>query len=564
MFFEDPLTRTYDAIVVGSGATGGWAAKQLAEAGLEVALLEAGRDVSPREFTEHKPAFQLKYRDMAGAGEWRKRRAVQVQCYACTEYNYDWFVDDVDNPYSTPAGKPFTWQRMRIVGGRTLCWGRQSYRLSDLDFKAASLDGYGKDWPFSYKDIAPYYDRVEEYVGISGAAEGNDALPDGHFLPPMKMTCGEIHFRNTVAKAFGRTVTIGRTAILTQSHNGRSACHYCGTCERGCISFSYFSSPFTTVKDALKTGKCTLLTNAVAAQIEMDPATNLARGVTFVDGTTRQTKTVRGKSVILCAQALESTRILLNSTSGSHTAGLGNSSGLLGKGLMDHATGAGASAELPQFKDAPDAYSAPHRANGIYIIRYRNTSKATRQPNFIRGYGFQGSAESDFDFEAEGFGASYKQAVKTGKYRISVGGFGESLARDANFVSIDPALKDAWGIPALHISMTHGDNEQALMDDAAATAAEMLEVAGATNIKITSKVAEPGMAIHELGTARMGNDPKTSVTDQYCQLHDVKNVFAMDGACFVSSGCQNPTLTMMAITVRACDRLIDRFKKHEI
>ncbi|MGA9241899.1 MAG: GMC family oxidoreductase [Silvibacterium sp.] len=564
MFFEDPLTRTYDAIVVGSGATGGWAAKQLAEAGLEVALLEAGRNVSPREFTEHKPIFQLKYRDMAGAGEWRKRRSVQVQCYACTEYNYDWFVDDVDNPYSTPVGKPFTWQRMRIVGGRTLCWGRQSYRLSDLDFKAASLDGYGNDWPISYKDLAPYYDRVEDYVGISGAAENDDALPDGHFLSPMKMTCGESHFREAVAKQFGRTVTIGRTAILTETHNGRSACHYCGTCERGCISFSYFSSPFTTVKDALKTGKCTLLTNAIAAQIEMDPATNLAKGVTFVDGTTRQTKTIRGKAVILCAQAMESTRILLNSTSGSHLAGLGNSSGLLGRGLMDHVTGAGASGELPQFKDAPDAYSAPHRANGIYIIRYRNTSKATRQPNFIRGYGFQGGADAEFDFEAEGFGAAYKRAVKAGKYRIGMGAFGESLARDDNFVSIDPTLKDVWGIPALHISMTHGDNEKALMDDAAATAAEMLEAAGATNIKIGSTVAEPGMAIHELGTARMGNDPKTSVTDSYCQLHDVRNVFAMDGACFVSSGCQNPTLTMMAITVRACDRLLDRFKKQEI
>ncbi|MGA7315830.1 MAG: GMC family oxidoreductase, partial [Silvibacterium sp.] len=506
----------------------------------------------------------LKYRDMAGAGEWRKRRSVQVQCYACTEYNYDWFVDDVDNPYSTPVGKPFTWQRMRIVGGRTLCWGRQSYRLSDLDFKAASLDGYGNDWPISYKDLAPYYDRVEDYVGISGAAENDDALPDGHFLSPMKMTCGESHFREAVAKQFGRTVTIGRTAILTETHNGRSACHYCGTCERGCISFSYFSSPFTTVKDALKTGKCTLLTNAIAAQIEMDPATNLAKGVTFVDGTTRQTKTIRGKAVILCAQAMESTRILLNSTSGSHLAGLGNSSGLLGRGLMDHVTGAGASGELPQFKDAPDAYSAPHRANGIYIIRYRNTSKATRQPNFIRGYGFQGGADAEFDFEAEGFGAAYKRAVKAGKYRIGMGAFGESLARDDNFVSIDPTLKDVWGIPALHISMTHGDNEKALMDDAAATAAEMLEAAGATNIKIGSTVAEPGMAIHELGTARMGNDPKTSVTDSYCQLHDVRNVFAMDGACFVSSGCQNPTLTMMAITVRACDRLLDRFKKQEI
>ena len=221
---DDPLTRSYDAIVVGSGATGGWAAKRLSEAGLSVVVLEAGRNVSPKEFTEHKPAFELKYRNMAGAGAWRKTRPVQTQCYACTEYNYDWFVNDLENPYSTPAGKPFSWQRLRIVGGRTLCWGRQSYRLSNLDLKAASHDGYGQDWPISYEDLDPYYNIVEEYVGISGAAEGNDALPDGHFLPPMKMTCGEVHFRESMAKNFGRTVTIGRSAIITQVHNGRAAC----------------------------------------------------------------------------------------------------------------------------------------------------------------------------------------------------------------------------------------------------------------------------------------------------------------------------------------------------
>jgi choline dehydrogenase-like flavoprotein len=563
-FEDDPLTRSYDAIVVGSGATGGWAAKRLSEAGLEVVVLEAGRNVSPKEFTEHKPAFQLKYRDMAGAGDWRKSRPIQTQCYACTEYNYDWFVDDTQNPYSTPAGKPFSWQRLRIVGGRTLCWGRQSYRLSDLDFKAASHDGYGHDWPISYADLAPFYDIVEDYVGISGSAEGNDALPDGRFLPAMKMTCGEVHFRNTMAKNFGRTVTIGRSAIITQVHNGRAACHNCGACERGCISYSYFSSPFTTLKDALDTGKCTLLTNAVVAHVEMDSSTNRATGVTYVDGKTRQTKTIRAKTVILCAQALESTRILLNSANGRHRAGLGNSSGLLGRGLMDHSVGAGASGELPQFTDAPDPLSGPHRANGIYIVRFRNTKQGSRHANFIRGYGFQGSAGAVFNQEAGGFGAAYKKAVKTGIYRISVGAFGESLARDDNFVSIDPKLKDAWGIPALHISMTHGENERAMHEDAAESGAEMLEAAGARNIEIRSAVSEPGMAIHELGTARMGSDARTAVTDSFCQLHDVNNVFAMDGACFVSSGCQNPTLTMMAITVRACDRLIDRFKKHEI
>ena len=560
--FQDPLTQTYDAIVVGSGATGGWAAKRLSEAGLNVALLEAGRNVSPKEFTEHMPAFHLKYRNMSL--EWLKSRPIQKQCYACMEYNYDWFVDDLQNPYSTPPDKPFTWQRLRIVGGRTLVWGRQSYRLSDLDFKAASHDGYGQDWPFSYKDLAPYYDTVEDYVGISGAAEGNDVLPDGRFLPPMKMSCDEMHFRDCVTKQFGRTVTIGRTAILTQNHNGRAACHYCGPCERGCSTFSYFSSPFTTVKDALKTGKCTLITNAVVARVNMDPSSNRATGVTFVDGVNRQTKTVRGKTVILCAQALESTRILLNSGTRDHSAGLGNSSGLLGRGLMDHSTGAGAVGELSGFNQKPSPYSGPHRANGIYVIRFRNVAKGPQQKNFIRGYGYQGGAIPEFNFGAQGFGAAYKQAVKEGIHSISLGAFGESLARNDNYVSIDPNLKDAWGIPALHISMTHGDNEKAMHEDAAAAAAEMLEAAGAKAIKVSSKLAEPGMAIHELGTARMGNDPKTSVTNAFCQLHDVNNVFAMDGACFVSSACQNPTLTMMAITVRACDHLLERFKRGEV
>jgi choline dehydrogenase-like flavoprotein len=562
MFENDPLTVSYDAIVVGSGATGGWAAKRLSEAGLRVALLEAGRNVSPKEFTEHMPAFKLPYRNI-GARELMRSRPVQTQCYACTEYNYDWFVDDLKNPYSTPKDKPFTWQRLRIVGGRTLVWGRQSYRLSDLDFRATDLDGYGANWPISYRDVEPFYNLVEDYVGISGAAEKNIALPDGHFLPPMKMTCGEVHLREEVNKRFGRTVTIGRTAILTQNHNGRAACHYCGTCERGCITYSYFSSPFTTVKDALKTGRCSLITNAVVAHVNMDPTTNKAVGVTFVDGVTRQTKEVRAKSVILCAQALESTRILLNSPT-NHQGGLGNSSGLLGRGLMDHSTGAGASGYLPGHEGDRPSASGAHRANGIYVIRFRNVSKAERHPRFIRGYGFQGGAGPKFDFDAEGFGAGYKQAVKQGTYGISLGAFGESLARDDNFIEIDKNLKDAWGIPALHISMTHGENEKALHEDAAVTAAEMLEAAGAKNISVRSNLAEPGMAIHELGTARMGTDPQKSVTNEYNQLHDVKNVFVMDGACFVSSGCQNPTLTMMALTVRACDHLIERYRRNEV
>jgi choline dehydrogenase-like flavoprotein len=558
---QDILQHTYDAIVVGSGATGGWAAKRLSEAGLKVALLEAGRAVTPEEFTEHMPSFQLKYRNHSP--EVMRTRPIQRQCYACMEYNYEWFVNDLENPYSTPPDKPFTWQRLRVLGGRSLVWGRQSYRLSDVDFKAASRDGYDVDWPFSYADLAPFYDIVERYVGITGVAEQNDMLPDGQFLPPMNMTCGEIRLRDSVKKTFGRTLTIGRAAVLTQSHNGRAACHYCGPCERGCMTFSYFSSPFTTVKDALKTGNCTLITDAIVSHVDMDASTNKARGVTFVHRTTKETKQVRGKSVILCAQALESTRILLNSSTREYPKGLANSSGLLGHYLMDHVVGGGARGTFEDLKVPPSA-NPPHRPNGIYVVRFRNTPATGADPHFIRGYGFQGGSSPSFNMDAPGIGTDYKKAVKLGTYEVSLGAFGESLANFDNFCEIDPGLRDAWGIPALRISMAHGKNEAALMRDAGVTAAEMLEAAGATNIHVTTGVEMPGMAIHEVGTARMGNDPKKSVLNAFCQSHDVNNLLVTDGSCFVSSACQNPTLTMMAITVRACDHLIERFRRHSV
>jgi choline dehydrogenase-like flavoprotein len=558
---QDPLQQTYDAVVVGSGATGGWAAKQLSEAGLKVALLEAGRAVTPKEFTEHMPAYKLKYRDHSP--EVVRTRPIQKACYACMEYNYEWFVNDLENPYSTPPDKPFTWQRLRVLGGRSLVWGRQSYRMSDNDLKAASRDGYGDDWPISYADLSPYYDIVEKYVGITGAAEGNEMLPDGQFLPPMKMSCGEVLLRDRVKAKLGRTVTIGRAAILTQAHNGRLPCHYCGPCERGCSTFSYFSSPFTTVKDALASGNCTLITNAVVSHVNMDNGANKAAGVTYVDRMTRQVKEVRAKTVVLCAQAMESTRILLNSSTREYPNGLANSSGAMGHYLMDHVVGAGASGRLADFKVAPNA-NEPQRPNGIYIPRFRNTPSSKSHPKFIRGYGYQGGADASFDFSAQGYGVSYKKAVKDGVYGISLGAFGESLARWDNYIEIDPNLKDAWGIPALRIVMTHGDNEAALMEDAGAAAAEMLELAGATDIRMHSRVEMPGMAIHELGTTRMGNDPKKSVLTPFNQTHDVKNLFVMDGASFVSSACQNPTLSMMAITVRACANLVDRFHKNEV
>src|SRR6266536_1291072 len=320
---QDVSKTAFDVLVVGSGASGGWACKRLSEAGLKVALLEAGRQQSDANFSEHKPAFQLKYRDQA-ASIIKKTRPVQKDCYACMEYNYDWYCNDLDEPYTTTEKMPFSWQgRMRITGGRTNVWGRQSYRLSDLDFKASSHDGYGEDWPLSYKDVAPYYDMVEEYVGVAGRNEGLDQLPDGKFQPDMGLNCQEAKFRSAVKEKLGWTVTPTRTANLTRPINGRAACHYCGPCDRGCVTHSYFNSAFTTVADALKTGNCTHIPNAMAYKVLMDSARNRARGLLYIDRITRQPKEVYGRTVILCAQALESVRILLNSANTQHANGLG-------------------------------------------------------------------------------------------------------------------------------------------------------------------------------------------------------------------------------------------------
>lgn len=553
---DDPLLRTYDAIVVGSGATGGWAAKKLSEAGLAVLLLDAGRTVSPAEFGEATPNL--------GVGRWHlppdalRTRPVQTQCYGCRGTNYQWFVDDGENPYSTGENKPFEWYRVRAVGGRTLVWAGQSYRMSDADFQAAA-DGYGENWPLSYAELAPYYDEVEQYMGVSGQAESHPLLPDGCFLPPMTMTGGEALVRDVARARFGYTTTIGRTAILTRPHNGRAACTYCGPCERGCPTFSSFSSAFTTVPDALRTGRCTLVTNAMVAQVNVDPNANAACGVTFVDRASCRTFEVHGRTVVLCAQALESTRILLNSTSRLHPNGLGNSSGALGHYLMDHVTGAGAQGRLA-FLDGRASITDPYRPNGIYVVRFRNVPGTPSHPKFIRGYALQGGASAMFNLGAPGFGVEYLDAVKQGLYAVMLGAFGESLPQFENYCEIDPELRDAWGIPALRIHMQHGPNELAMMTDAAAAAGELLEACGATDVVTSPVPSTPGAAIHEVGTARMGLDPKTSVLNRFGQLHDVPNVFVMDGACFVSSGCQNPTLTMMALAVRACDHLVERFR----
>ena len=554
-------TTKYDVIVVGSGASGGWAAKRLSEAGIKVALLEAGKPQADKNFTEHVPEFSLKYRNRAN--DWMRRtRPRQRDCYACREYNADWFASDIDEPYTNPDDKPFSWQgRMRIVGGRTNVWGRQSYRLSEQDLKGKSFDGYGEDWPLSYKDLIPYYEIVEEYVGISGQAENVPELPDSKFHPAMPMSCAEMQLRTRVKDKLGWTVTIGRVANITKPINGRAACHYCGPCEQGCATHSYFNAAFTTVADALKSGNTTLITNAMVYQVLTDKATGKATGVMYVDRLTREVKEVKARAVLLCAQALESTRILLNSAEG----GLANSSGVLGHYLMDHIwVAGGAMGEFPEAAGSP-SLGGPRRPNGIYAIRMRNTVNGPRHKDFIRGFGFQGGGSTSFNMNAPGYGAAFKKAVMDPVTSVTLAGFGEALSRYDNFVAIDPNVVDAYGIPVLRITMSWGENDKKMIPDMAVAASEMMEAAGAKNIRpFTIPNRVPGYGIHEMGTARMGSDPKTSVLNQFTQSHDISNLYVMDGSSFVSGGCQNPTLTIMALAVRGCDYLMEEMKKGDV
>ncbi len=472
----------------------------------------------------------------------------------------------MEEPYTTPADKPFSWQgRLRLVGGRTNVWARQSYRLSEQDLKGRSFDGQGEDWPLTYADLAPYYDLVEDYVGISGQAEGVPELPDGRLQPPMSMTCAETRLRARVKRTLGRTITIGRSANLTRPINGRSACHYCGPCERGCVTRSYFNSAFTTVPDAMATGRCTLITNAMVHQVVMDGDHRRAVGIRYVDRVTRETHELRARAVVLCAQALESARILLNSATRQQPNGLANSSGALGRYLMDHLwVAGGAEGEFPDLPQTA-TLDRPVRPNALYVIRFRNTAAGPRSTRFVRGFGFQGGERVAFNWRAPGFGTEWVRTLKDGIVSIRLNGFGECLPYASNRVEIDPTAVDVFGIPVLRVHMAWGDNERDMIPDMAETAAEMLDAAGATNIRpfmVPDRV--PGYGIHELGVARMGADRRTSVLTQFQQTHDIDNLFVMDGAAFVSSACQNPTLTIMALAVRSTDYLLGELRRGNV
>ena len=559
--------KIYDAIIIGSGASGGMAAKQLTEKGLQVLVLEAGPPVNPaRDFSSHKWAFESMYRGFGPPG-WKAQE--QWMQDTAGEFSRHFYIKDTEHPYTTDPGKPFLWVRARIVGGKTLHWGRLSWRLSDLDFKAATHDGFGDDWPISYEEIAPYYDRAEEFIGVSGNRDGLDYLPDGKFMPPMKLNCGEQFLRKGAEKT-GRKGIVSRVAMLTGTPKphmkGRNKCHYCGHCGQGCDVGAMFNSVASTLPVALATGRMTLRTNAVVRHILIDPDTGKAKGVAVVDRETRREYEEFGKMIVVAASALESTRLLLNSKSRQHPNGLGNSSGVLGHYLMDHTYSVSVGGVVPAVAKFPYNYD-DGRANGVYIPKFRNISPETKHPKFLRGYGIQASVQRSMlpvtVKNIPGFGSEFKRLVREADAPAPfwIGAFGEMLPRFENTVTVNKDVKDAWGIPVAHIDCAYSDNEREMARDQLETLKEMAHEAGFEVYFANPYLAPPGLCIHEVGTARMGNDPKTSVLNKFNQSWDVKNLFVTDGACFVSIGCQNPTDTMMAITARACDYIVDEYKK---
>ena len=555
---------TYDAIVVGTGISGGWAAKELCENGLKTLVLERGRMVT---HIQDYPTANLDPWDMPNNGDLTPEQKSRQEKQARTGYTVraessHWFVDDVTHPYNET--KRFDWMRGYHVGGRSIMWGRHSYRWSDLDFEANAKDGIAVDWPVRYKDIAPWYDRVEEYIGVSGENLGLSQLPDGKFEPMMQLNCVEQHFREQVAEQFeGRVVTAGRVAHITsdKKYDGRSKCQFRNRCIRGCPFGGYFSSVSSTLPAAERTGNMTLRANSIVHEVIYDAATGKASGVKVIDRETKESMVFNAKIVFLCASSMASSAILMQSKSERFPNGLGNDSDQLGRNIMDHQLGVGANGTFDGFEDK---YYKGRKPNGVYIPRFRNLDTDTKK-DYLRGFGYQGGASRGNWEEAiaeHAFGKDLKESVlKPGGWSMGIMGFGEVLPYEENRFTLDYENLDEWGLPTLTFDAEFKDNEWKMREDMKAQAVAMLEQAGFKNVNAYDNPGALGLGIHEMGTARMGRDPKTSVLNEYNQVHTCPNVFVTDGSFMTSASCVNPSLTYMAFTARAANYAAEQLKK---
>ena len=558
------MKKVYDAIVIGTGISGGWAAKELCENGLKTLVLERGRNVEHGDYpTAQKEVWDFEYRGRPSAEDANKQKTQARTGFVTKESTKHWFVNDLEHPYNET--KRFDWIRGYHVGGRSITWGRQALRMSDLDFEANKKEEIAIDWPIRYKDISPWYTKVEKFIGVCGENLGLSHFPDGHFSAPMALNEVEEDFRHQISRQYeNRYLTIGRFANLTgeENHTGRANCAYRNRCSRGCPLGGYFSSNSSTLPAAERTGNMVLRANSIVSEIVYDASSNKASGVKIIDAETNEAIEFFAKIIFCCASTIGTTSILLNSKSERFPNGLGNDSGELGHNLMDHHFRVGAKGSTSKFENAPFNKNRPV---SFHIPRFQNLDDKEPKSSFLRGYSFQGSASrTDWRdaIKEMSYGKDFKdRLLKPGPWTIGLTGFGECLPYHENKMMLNYDKKDQWGLPTVTFDAEFKENEWRMRTDMKQEAIKMLELAGFENVEGFDSNFYLGHAIHEMGTARMGHDPKTSVLNKFNQIHAVSNVYVTDGACMTSSGTQNPSLTYMALTARAVDFAVKQFKK---